>query len=87
MRIFAGTNVKITCQGRNYLGGTIGSDTFKDEYFRELVDKWVEQIKTLADIDKSQTQCAYSAFVGGFIHKLTYHLLVLKDISEMLIPF
>ncbi|XP_066922310.1 uncharacterized protein [Clytia hemisphaerica] len=86
MQIFSGTDVKITCSGKKYLGGTIGDDAFKSNYIKDLISKWIEQIKTLSDIAKSQPQCAYSAFVGGFVHKFTYHLRVLSDIQEYLTP-
>jgi len=85
-QIFAGTDVKVTVSGKKYLGGTIGTETFKEKYFKERVSEWIEQIKMLSEIAKSQPQCAYSAFVGGFIHKFTYHLRVLGDIEEYLTP-
>eukprot|EP00111_Clytia_hemisphaerica_P010100 TCONS_00029546-protein len=61
-------------------------DAFKREYLEERVSEWVKQIEILSDIAKSQPQCAYSAFVGGFVHKFTYHLRVLNDIEDYLIP-
>ncbi|XP_066925277.1 uncharacterized protein [Clytia hemisphaerica] len=84
--LFEGTNIKITSDGRKYLGGSIGTDEFKTEYLESKVQEWIEEIKTLADIAKSQPHCAYSAFVRGIIHKFTYHIRVLKDISPVLQP-
>ena len=38
----------------------------------------------LSKIAKSQPQAAYSAFVGGFKHRLTYHIRTMPNINEEL---
>ena len=40
--IFAGTDVCITTDGHNYLGGYIGSGEGKSNYIRTLVRKWID---------------------------------------------
>ncbi|XP_066911589.1 uncharacterized protein [Clytia hemisphaerica] len=85
-KLFQGTNIKITSAGRKYLGGIIGTEESKTEYFKTKVSSWVDQISELSKIAKSQPQCAYAAFVGGFVHKFNYHLRVMSDISDLLGP-
>ena len=86
VRVFEGTGVNITTEGRKYLGGFIGTIQARRNYVSKLVDKWCKQLKTLSEIAKSEPQAAYAAFVTGFQHKLTYHLRVLPDIEDLLSP-
>ena len=85
-RIFEGTNINITTEGRCYLGGYIGKPENKLMYAKALVSKWVDQLSILADIAKSEPQAAYAAFVKGFRNKLSYHLRVLSDMGKLLEP-
>lgn len=84
--VFMNCDVNITTEGHKYLGGTIGKNEFKISHVDSMVAKWVEQIKILAEIAKSQPQAAYTAFVNGFVSKFTYHLRTIKDIRELLKP-
>ena len=72
--IFKGSGVNITSEGRKYLGGAIGKDSFRENYVRELVESWRKQIETLAVIARSEPQAALAAYNSGLKHKFTYHL-------------
>ena len=85
--IFEGTGVNITSIGKNYLGGFIGNHEGKTSYFISLVNDWIKQLEVLCEIAKTEPQAAYSGFVHGFRHKLTYHIRVCKDVEELLKPF
>eukprot|EP00794_Sanderia_malayensis_P017855 gene17855-biopygen15282 len=82
--IFDGTNIQITTEERKYLGGFIGSKKGKDSYVSSLVSSWCDQLKVLSRIAKSEPQSAYSAFVSGFRHRLTYHMSTIMNIEDHL---
>ena len=66
-----GDEVNITLEGRRHLGAVIGSKEFKDQYCQEKVDKWLREMESLAEINKSQPHAAYVAFTKGFKSKFT----------------
>ena len=68
--IFKDTNINITTSGKRHLGAALGSRDFQTEYIEEKVNKWCEEIKTLADIAKTQPHAAYSAYTHGQQHKI-----------------
>ena len=70
-RIFQDTSIKITTEGKSYLGGYIGSESGTAKYAEELVSSWCDQLIVLSKIAKSEPQAAYAGFMNGFIHKLT----------------
>ena len=85
-RIFLGTNVNITTDGRKYLGGFVGKKEGSETYVNELVAEWVKQLEVLAKIAMVEPQAAYSGFTAGFKHKLTYFLRTIPDLCEILKP-
>lgn len=82
--IFRDTSINITCEGRKYLGGFIGTNTSRDEYAKDLVSNWNQQLQSLCKVAKSEPQAAFNGFCTGFRHKLTYHMRVLPNLSEHL---
>ena len=86
MQIFHDTEIKITIEGRKYLGGFVGKPEARYQYAQELVSKWIKEIKILSKIAKCEPQTAYPAFVGGYQHKLTYHIQTSENLSEHLKP-
>ena len=83
-KIFRGTKINITTEGRKYLGGYIGSEDGWDEYADELVNSWCGQLMVLSKIAKTEPQAAYAAFVSGFKHKLTYYIRTMPNIKQNL---
>ena len=83
-KIFRGTRIKITIEGRKYLGGFIGSKNGCGEYEEELVNLWCKPLRVLSYIAKTEPQALYAAFVNGFKHKLTYHIRTLPNIKQHL---
>ena len=62
-KLFRGTDINITAVGNSYLGGFIGKESARNDYFKDLVDDSVSQIDTLSKIACSEPQAAYSAFI------------------------
>lgn len=80
--VFSDTNINITAVGKKYLGGLIGREDVRNNYFKDLVDDWISEINMLC----SEPQAAYSAFIHGFQHKLTYHIRTIPSVSQLLVP-
>ena len=45
--IFEDTNIKVTTEGKSYLGGYIGSESGKANYAEELIGSWCNQLTVL----------------------------------------
>lgn len=52
LEVFKGTNINITTEGRDCLGGFIGSESGSSKYAKELISLWCEQLKVLSKIQK-----------------------------------
>ena len=85
-KIFAGSGVNITPNGRPYLGAALGSPDFIEEHLRSKVGEWTSSITLLSEIAKSQPHAAYSALVHGLSSKWSYLSRVTPNISHLLIP-
>ena len=79
-------NVNITMQGKRYLGAVIRSNEYREEYVKDLVNDWNNQLVLLSSIAESQPQAAYFAFLSGFKSKLNYFMRPFPGISQFLDP-
>ena len=61
--------MSITIEGKRHLGAVIGSNKYREEYVKVLINDWNNQLALLSPIAESQPQTAYSAFVSGFKSK------------------
>ena len=77
---FANKEVKITSEGRPYLGVPIGTDVFVESYISNKVQEWVAQLEKLALIACTQPHAAYTAFTHGCISKWTFLSRTLRNI-------
>ena len=84
-QLFAGTDVSI-CAGRRCLGAAIGSKSFTEEYVRNKVCTWVEEVKSLASIAATHPHSAYSAFTHGLSSRWTFVSRTMSDIQHLLVP-
>ena len=87
-KIFQGTGVNITVEGKKYLGGFVGTEEGKTTYVNEdLLKCWSHDLKELAKIARSEPQAAYSAFTSGFKHKMTYFMRTIPNIENEMADF
>lgn len=86
VKIFAGSGVNITPNGRPYLGAALGSPDFIEEQLRSKVGEWTSCTTLLSKIARSQPHAAYSALVHGLSSKWSYLCRVTPNISHLLIP-
>ena len=77
---FANSRVTITAEGKRHLGAVIGSTEYRDEYVKDLVKDWDNQLTILSTIAETQLQAAYLAFVNEFESKLNYFLRAIPNI-------
>ena len=85
--IFKDSGLNITTEGKRYLGGFVGTREGTVKYVNELVTDWIDQLKQLTSIAKSEPQAAYSGFTAGFKHKMTYFIRTISDLADILKPF
>ena len=81
--IFQGTGISISTEGRRYLGGAIGITSFSNQRIDQKVREWVEEIKTLSEIAKTEPLAAFAAFTHRLSSRWNYFLRVtdLKSLS------
>ena len=86
-RLFAGTGINISSEGRPYLGSFINVNDGKsqDDFVENKVKKWIKKIEKLSEIALFQPQAAYLAFTTGLRHKYTYISRTTPNIKEHLI--
>ena len=82
--IFADTDLQISTEGHQYLGGYVGSNDGNLNYMQEKVSKWIQELELLSEIARFEPQAAYTAFTAGFKHRFNYHMRVLSNFSDML---
>ena len=84
--VFAGTEVKITAQGKRHLGAALGTRSFVEGYVTKCVTSWIEELGKLSNIARTHPQAAYSAFVHAIRGKWHYLARTVPDIQDLLLP-
>ena len=51
---FGNAGVIITTEGQRHLGAVVGSQCFREQYVKELVEGWVKEVETLAEYAASE---------------------------------
>ena len=85
-RALFGNTVKITAAGKRHLGVPLGSETFKKEFVKEKVDKWIGNVIELAEIAQDDPQAALSAFNAGISKRWKLIQRTTTNISELFNP-
>ena len=84
--IFGECGVTITTSGERHMGAVVGSETFKEKYVTEKVEKWVNDIEELSVIAKDEPQSALCSFVKAISHRWTYVQRTIPNISQFFAP-
>ena len=58
--------MNITAEDKRRLGVIIGITEYRDEYVKDLIKDWDNQLTILSTTAKTQPQAAYLAFVSSF---------------------
>ena len=83
---FADAGVKVTSEGRPYLGVALGTDEYMQAFVSDKVKQWVSELEQLAKIACSQPHAAYAAFTHGMTSKWTYFTRTMPNIASNLLP-
>ena len=84
-KLFANSRVNITAEGKRQLGAFIGSTEYCDEYMKDLVKDWNNQLTILSTIAETQPQVSYLAFASEFKSKLNYFLRTTPNIRHLVL--
>ena len=68
------------------MGAVIGSAAFKDLYMKGKIDKWVRDVKELAEIAGEEPKLVYSLFTKAISHRWTYVQHKIPDIDHHFAP-
>ena len=79
-------DVNVTSEGQRYLGSYIGTKEGQDKFVKKEVDKWAEEITSLAEIANSEPQLAYTAYTMGVSKRWSYLMRTTPGISDQLGP-
>ena len=78
--------VQITAKGKRHLGAVLGSIEFREEYIRNEVSKWTDDIKSLSEIAKSKLQNANAVFTKAIAHRWTYVQRTVPELGHLFEP-
>ena len=84
--IFQDSAINFTAEGKRHLGAAIGSEDFREQYSKEKVKIWCEEMERLSEYAKTQPHAAYSAFCHGEIHKYTYFMRTIPNMRNSIEP-
>ena len=85
-RLFEGCGVNITVEGHGYIGTPIGTEQFVKQEIEAKVKSWIDELRKLTELAKSEPQLAYSAYVFGLCKRWIYVMRTTPDISESFFP-
>ena len=80
--IFDNKKIKITTDGQRHLGAVTGTANFKQNYMKEKINQWIQELRILSKIAWYEPQSAYSCFITGFKHKPTYFIRTIPNIGK-----
>ena len=80
--IFDNTKIKISTDGQRHLEAVIGTANFKQNYMKEKINQWIQELRILSKITWYKPQAAYSCFITGFKHKPAYFMRTTPNIGK-----
>ena len=64
-KILKDDGIKISDQGERLLGSVIGTESFREKYIKNKVERWVKDVQSLSKYAQDDPQAAYLAFSKG----------------------
>ena len=71
--IFNNKKIKITTDDQRNFGAFIGTANFKQNYVKEKINQWIQELRILRKIAWYEPQTAYSCFITGFKQTNVFH--------------
>ena len=84
--LFKGTSLRITTEGRPYLGAPLGSPEFISTFLEDKVSQWQQDVLRLSRFSSSQPHASYSAMVHGLSSPWTFLSRTVRNLSSYLTP-
>ena len=84
--VFQGSSVNITTHGRPYLGAPLDTSDYVQQFVKEKVNDWIQDLMLLSDIAKAQPHAAYATFTHGFVHKCSFLCRTILNLDSLLCP-
>ena len=84
--IFQNSGVTISSTGERHMGAWVGSQTHKEIYVSEKVEKWVKDVEELARLAKDEPQAVYACYTKAVSHRWTYIQRTIPGISSLFGP-
>ena len=78
------SDIKISVEGRKYLGSFIGTEDGKTKFVDEKIGEWSKDIDALAQIGISEPQLAYAAYIYGTSKRWQFVCRTTPGISPLL---
>ena len=85
-KVFQGTGISVTEEGKRHLGAAIGTQAFVESYIERKVSEWVNTVERLSSIAHTQPHAAYTAFTHSLMSKWTYLTRAIPNIGDLLSP-
>ncbi len=83
---FAGTDVKVTSEGRPHLHAALSTLEYIELHVRGKVQQWSRELECLASIAHTQPHAAHAAFIHGLASKWSYLTRTIPNTSHLLQP-
>ena len=84
--IFNESGINITVNGKRHLGAPLGTNAFAQSFVETKVADWVNEIKRLSVVARTQPQAAYAVLTHGFMGRWAYLKRSMPGIEGLLQP-
>ena len=75
--MFKDTAMTISEEGKQYLGGAMGTAVFVEQFVQRKVEGWAKEVERLSTFAVTQPHVAYAAFTHGLVSRWNYLLRVI----------
>ena len=74
LEMIHGIGINILVEERTFLGGVIGTTHFVEQFVDRKVQEWVDEIRILSKVARSQSHTAFVAFTHSLSTRWNYFL-------------
>ena len=81
-----GDSINVTTEGKRHLGAALSSQIFKEQYCKDMVENWLQELNQLCEFAKTEPHAAYAAYCHGYKSKFTYFMRTIEGLENFLQP-
>ena len=82
--MFKDTAMTISEEGKQYLGGAMGTVVFVEQFVQRKVEGWAKEVERLSTFAVTQPHAAYAAFTHGLVSRWNWEILSSTDLLQPL---